>query len=271
MSSEIALLGQILNLASDENVRIDEFGSVVASSPQLAAQVLKVANSALYGMEGRITRLERAVVILGVPTVASIASSVLIANRTRGVQIGKLSGDALWLHSLEVGCGAQLISRCLSWPHDAEAYLAGLLHELGIVELAQEYGPEYCALVDRVTEAESSPETNLLTLELELCGETHGQRLARISKRWGFPTILCDSFSFHHAPTDAAEPAHAVASLVHAAHILTDGHSDGWSDHIHAPEEDQSFLDALGLGSEEIADVRTTLSEQIKELSQAYA
>jgi len=271
MNAEIALLGQILTLASDDNVLIEEFGSVVASSPQLAAQVVKVANSSLYGMEGRITRLERAVLILGVRTVASIASSVLVANQTKSIRIGKLTGNELWMHSLEVGCCAQLLCRCLSWPHDSEAYLAGLLHDLGLSLLSTDHGDAYASMLDGLRAREGAESKHITQVEQEQFGEDHGQRLARQARRWGFPPLLCDAFTHHHAPTDAADPAQAVASLVHAAHIVIHDHSEGWSDHARVEEDDSNFLISLGLDGDEIADVQITLAEQIKQLSSTFA
>ena len=267
MSAEIALLSQILTLSSDENVRIDEFGHVVASSPNLAAQVVKVANSALYGMEGKVTRLERAVLILGVRTVAAIASSVLVANQARSIQIGSLSGDALWMHSLETGACAELVARSLHWPHEAEAYLAGLLHDLGAQELFQEHGAAYSELLETARSA-GRP---LVERERELCGEDHGQRMQSLAERWGFPPVLCAAFACHHTPAEADSAGQAVATLVHAAHILVEQPAEGWTDHTADEETDAAFLESLGLDGDDIADIRATLEEKLKELASAFA
>lgn len=267
MSGEIALLGQILTLASDEHVRIDEFSTVVASSPSLAAQVVKVANSALYGMEGKVTRLERAMLILGVRTVAAIASSVLVANETRGLRIGSISGDALWMHSLETGACAELLARCLSWPHESEAYLAGLLHDLGTQQLFEEHGDAYAALLEKAPAGDRP----IVELEREQFGEDHGQRLERLATQWAFPSVLCAAFSHHHAPGAVSEPGQAVSALVHAAHILVEQPSEGWTDHAAHPEVDAAFLRGLGLSEDDIADVRATLEERLKDLAAAFA
>jgi len=267
MSSEIALLGQILTLADDENVRIDAFGRVVASSPQLSAQVVKVANSALYGMEGKITRLERAVLILGVRTVATIASSVLVASQARRIQIGPLAGEALWRHSLETGACAELLCRCLGWPHESEAYLAGLLHDLGTQELFLEFGAPYAEIVTLAcARGESQVEQ-----ERAFCGEDHGQRLAAVARRWGFPDVLCGAFAAHHESSTASNPAQAVAALVHAAHIVVDRPGGGWIDHPRNEEADARVLAALGLDEDDVADVRFTLVERLKELEAAFS
>jgi len=267
MSAEIALLGRILTLATEEQVSIEEFGRVVASSPALSAQVVRVANSALYGMEGRITRLERAILILGVRTAAATASSVLMSSKLRAVRIGPVSGDALWMHSLEIGACAELLARCLGWPHEAEAYLAGLLHDLGMQELFQEHGASYA---DVLTQARATDGDQLL-LERALCGEDHGMRLERVARQAGFPAVLCDSFACHHDPLQAGGAAQAVASLVHASHIVVDPALAGWSDHARDAEHDAAALARLGLSSDDVADVRATLDERLKDLITAFA
>jgi len=90
VSIELALLGQILMLAEDEHTSSATLSMTVANSPMLAANVVRVSNSALYGMEGRVARLERAVLVLGVRTVASIASTVLARGLLDVEQVGAL-------------------------------------------------------------------------------------------------------------------------------------------------------------------------------------
>ena len=122
MSTELVLLGEILQLASDSGCNLDTFGEKVATSPKVTAEVVRVSNSALYGMEGKINRLERAVLILGMRTVADIASALLVAARMKNMDVGELRGDAIWTHSLEIGVCAQLVARSLGLPLESEAY-----------------------------------------------------------------------------------------------------------------------------------------------------
>ena len=123
MSEELVLLGELLRRSDDAHASLDDFLARVAGFRQLADEVVRVANSELYSMPGKITRLERAVLILGRDAVASIASG-LIAARVFAEE------PARWEHSLTVALCAQEVARCLELEADHEIYRAGLLHEL---------------------------------------------------------------------------------------------------------------------------------------------
>ncbi len=264
---EFALLGQILELANDEEVVLEHFGRVVAQSPTLAVKVVKVANSALYGMEGRITRLERAVLILGVRAVASIASSVLATGRMRGARLGSLRSDALWLHSLETGACAELAARCLGLPHEAEAYLAGLLHDMGLLEMQEKYGKPWTQLFERSI----GESVALEVLEQEAFGTTHAALLASKAKEWGFPEKLRDAIGGHHDPALAPESARPITSMVRIAHILVADPTGGCKDNAPNAEADTAVLTQLGLGEDDVTDIRSTLSERLKNLTAVFA
>jgi hypothetical protein len=128
MSGELALLDRLLRLSSDPAVRVEDFERCVAASPRLAAEVVRIANSPLHGMEGRIRELQRAVLILGVAPVTAIAAAVLVRRALCTSERGA-PGEALWIHSLEVAVCGEEIARCLDLRVGPEAYLVGLLHE----------------------------------------------------------------------------------------------------------------------------------------------
>jgi HD-like signal output (HDOD) protein len=266
MSAELVLLGEILSLARDPDVSLEEFGAKVATSPHLASEVVRVSNSALYGMEGRVHRLERAVLILGIRSVSSIASAILVGERLKAASIGGLSGDALWMHSLETGVCAQLLARSLDLPLEGEAYLAGLLHDLGILELHEEHGAPYGALVDRVREQA----LDLVAQERETFGVDHAQRLLERTRVWGFPDLLQQSVGHHHAPEHADPRARPIAALIHAAHVLIEIPVREWKDHVPSAV-DGDALAALGLTTDDVADVLEELGERTKEIAAVFA
>lgn len=138
MTRELALLGRIVALSRDRHVRLEDFERSVAASPQLAAEVVRVADSALYGMEGRIHQLQRAVLILGVETVSEIAAAIVAHRRLRASPLEPAAAQAVWTHSLQIGVGSQLIARQLGLRLETEAYVAGLFHELGPLDLQRE-------------------------------------------------------------------------------------------------------------------------------------
>ncbi len=261
MSIELSLLGQILNLARDPEVEIEAFAERIASSPRLSAEIVRVANSALYGMEGRIQELERALLILGVQTVTGIASSILAGDSMKGAHLGAINGNQLWMHSLETGICAQLIARCLALPLESEAYLAGLLHDLGMLDLHEAEPERYPALLERGAR-QNLP---LADLEAQVLGTTHAERLGEAMRVWGFPDSLREAAAAHHDPERASDSGRTLAALIEAAHAIVEDPVSGWQDAAIEPHEGGALLSDLGLLPEDIADVRRELQERLKE------
>ena len=258
MSAELALLGKVLQLAGDPETEIQDFVNTVGQSPSLAARVVQVSNSALYGMEGRVQRLDRGVLIPGVDTVAGIATSVVVAGRAKRVKIPGLPADALWLHSLVTGICAEILARSLGLPVHREAYLAGLLHDLGIIELYEQEGTRYADLVVGARQSRCP----LHQLERENLGRTHGELLAESADEWGLPEPLRLAIGFHDRPSDAPEQSRTLASLLLASHALTQELS-GWSDD---PPDGaaQAGLEGLGIELADLEDLRDLVAEKLK-------
>ncbi len=121
MNPDPSLLGDLLRLAADPTPSLDECRSRLDAVPMAASEILRVGNSELCGMQGRIHRLDRAVHVLGVRTVAEIATWIWVEHDTRG-------GMERWEHALAVGTCGRMLARRLELGCDLDAGLAGLLH-----------------------------------------------------------------------------------------------------------------------------------------------
>jgi HD-like signal output (HDOD) protein len=115
------LLGEVLRMAEDPHGSLDECRALLEAAPLAASGILRVGNSDLCGLPGRIHRLDRVVHILGVRSVAEIATWIQVEHSTRG-------GLERWDHALAVGTCARLLARHLELRCDLDAGLAGLLH-----------------------------------------------------------------------------------------------------------------------------------------------
>jgi HD-like signal output (HDOD) protein len=256
---DFAALAEILRLSRDPDLCVEELVQSVSRAPALAAEVVRIAGSPAYLRGGRIDRLDRAVLILGARTVAEIATAITTTARARGRAIGTREPDALWLHSLSIGVGAELAGRCIGAPCAADAHVVGLLHDLGSLELHDEHGEEYASLVARAR-AEAVP---LERLERQELGCTHGEQIARRLRAGGAPEVLCDALAAHDDPLAAAPQARMTAALVHAAHVIAGGETSPWTDLPHEPAHDR-FLASLGLFADDATDVAWLLCERVK-------
>lgn len=121
MNPTPALLGELLRVARDPAGSLDHCRGLLEDAPIAASEVVRVANSGLYGMPGRIHRLDRAVHVLGMRAVAEIATWLWVEHATRG-------GLERWEHALAIGTCARLLAQRLELACDLDAGLAGLLH-----------------------------------------------------------------------------------------------------------------------------------------------
>ena len=134
MTGELEPLREILRLADDPEVCVSDLIDAVERVPSLGADVARVANSAYYGMQGRSRGVEKLTLILGCRAVAEIATALIVARRIRRAEPDRLRSEARWLHCLSVAITARLLSARLELDIESEAYVAGLLHGLGVVD-----------------------------------------------------------------------------------------------------------------------------------------
>ena len=261
MSHELALLGRLVRLARDPRGRLEELEQCIAASPRLAQETVRVAGSALYGMEGRVHQLTRALLILGAENVSSIAALVLARGQLRGSRIGPIGGDALWAHSLEIAACSQLVARLLGLQFETEAFLVGLLHELGMLDLHRQHGARYAELIRRV-----QPVSPLEQVEACILGDTHAQRIASLMQTWEFPELLRHAAEFQHQPRAAPESARPLAAVLGAAHAIAAQGSPGFCDAA-ASDDCRAALADLDLYPDDVADLRAELMERMKLLT----
>src|SRR6266704_4794029 len=107
---------------------------IVAHDPALATRILKVVNSAFYGLPGQIGSVERAIVLLGLNAIKNIAVAASLGQLFRGIKLtDKFTAKDLWTHCIAVGVAARELARQMKVPIADEAFLAGLIHDTGIL------------------------------------------------------------------------------------------------------------------------------------------
>lgn len=214
MSPDLARIGRVLRLGHDPGLRVEALQAELESCAGLAPEIERLAQSRLYGMPGQMRRLDRAILILGSRTVAEIAASALVAQGLMRLQIGILAGSALLRHSLEIAIGAQFGAYQRGIDLEREAYLAGLVHDLGICAMHAAHGERYAAVVTRAI-CERRP---LAQLERDHFGTTHAECLAETVSGWDLPRPLSFGIPPKLDRPAESQPARTLAALIQSAH-----------------------------------------------------
>lgn len=209
---------KVLQLLNDAGSSSHDLARIIASDQALTAKILRLANSAYYGVSRRITTVNDAVTILGF---SALKSLILIATAYGAVSqslmgYGLKAGE-LWQHSLLT---AEL-SRCLAektlFAQPDEAFTAGLLHDIGKVALNQLALPEIYRAV-KLSENQSIP---LHEAELAILGFHHGTVGGHLGDKWNLPGVLCEAIAQHHTPSLTAP--HQLSATVALANALALG------------------------------------------------
>lgn len=261
---------QLLSLLYDPEVAIDRVLSSLKAEPALAARVLKVANSPFYRLSGSVGTLDRAVALLGLTAIRGIAAAGCLDKLTPNRSGGAFDPERFRLHSLAVGCAAQQLSRAAGAGVDGEAFMAGLLHDIGILLLVKA-APERMASFKPV---QTDDPQAALADEQQHLGATHLDGATVLAQAWQLPAWLQHAVAAHHAP--APEPgarltgAEALPALLalanHAAHEAGFGL---WPSCALLPRPD--VLSSLGLGSDQLLAQIQALPETIHALGGSAA
>ncbi len=186
---------RILCLTSDLETDSRQLEGVIDRDPTLVAHLLHRANSAQFSVSGQVSTIHRAAVILGTRRLRSIA--VLLSMQ--GVYGRSKLGQSVWEHCLAVALASRELAPHCSVRDSEEAFVAGLLHDIGKSVLDRCLPGEYADLVSSA----GTGSLDLLEVEQERLGIDHAQVGAEMARHWGLPVHLEEAIRLHHAPSEA--------------------------------------------------------------------
>lgn len=179
-------------VAGNSRTSADEVTKVLVGDQVIAAKILKLANASMFGQGGKISSINRAVVLLGNRAIESLAFSYSAVNSLKGFKTGNtFPRDKFWRHSMAVATVARVVAEKIRYPTPEEAFLVGLLHDMGQLVLCQ-INPENYAEV-----LKAGPDS-FLSKEKELYDVTHPKICATLLTQWHLPEVIHDAVSSHH-------------------------------------------------------------------------
>lgn len=205
---------RLLSLLCDPDVESEAIRTCLRGEPALSARVLKVANSPFYRQAGQIGTIDRAVQLLGLSAIRGIAAAGCL-DRAAPPRAGQAyDPERFRRHSLAVACAAQQLSRAARAGVDSEAFIAGLLHDIGVLLLTKAAPAAMARFVPPDREAADGA----LEAERRHFGADHAQSAGVLVEAWGLPVWLHDTLAAHHAPPAATgQGLAALPALLHLA------------------------------------------------------
>ena len=252
---------QVLQLTQDPDVSIKDIVQVMGRDPILAAKVLKVAN---LSVPQEVPSLSKAVVILGMRRVSTLALGVSLSATFGQVHSQSECLDGVWRRSLYSALAGRMLSAETRAALDDEAFLGGLFQDVGILGILATLGQEYEDLLAGVEDHEW-----LVDAERDALGTDHACVGAAMAEAWSMPQQLVTSIACHHYPENALQADQPMTRLVWAsrvaANVLLSEDTDG------AVYVASSALGAhFGLGSAQLQDLLKRLAREAEKLAELF-
>jgi two-component system, cell cycle response regulator len=201
---------EVIELCRREDVHMDKLARTICKDPALALKVLKTVNSAQYALRGKVTTISHALVLLGINTVKTLTLGFTLVGSLRDVKGTSYDPTPIWRRSLLSAFAARSTSMRVGGEDHEEAFLAGLLQDLGILALIQVLGSPYVELL-RVSGENSGKLAELERKHLKLDHTEVGEALAR---KWGLPDQLLMPIRYHESPDEAPAEGRKTARIV---------------------------------------------------------
>jgi len=206
-------------LLNDPKAGTKELGALIAQDAPITAKVLRIANSAYYGMAEPCVSTEQAAAVLGMRVLRNVLTQAAVINQFAHLRgVNGFDIDEIWRHSIATGhvC-ATLAKRCKTPLNltPEEFYVCGLLHDLGKIVMLSSLGEDYIKVIQQAKQ-DGVP---LQRAEDTEFGFNHTDVGSVVATRWNLPEDVARAIQFHHGPREAVEND-PVVSLVANANLL---------------------------------------------------
>lgn len=256
------ITAKIISVVDDPKSTAKDLHDIIKNDPALATKILKVVNSAFYGLPGQVSDIDRAIILLGLSAVKNIAISASICRLFSIVKISdRFSARDIWKHSIAVAVTArQLCSIIGKKTLVEEAFLAGLIHDLGLLIERQAFLEQLLEVINIAAKEEK----DFCEAEMEAMGADHQVLGCALTAKWKFPRSLQTVVGYHHKIDKLSPENRMLPRLVYIADTFCSQERIGF--HISACNQQltDEVLSEAGLNKADLDEIRELLPEYIQ-------
>ncbi len=255
---------KLLLLMDDPDINVAQIEAILGQDPGLMANILKLANSAYFGMPSKVGSIKQAVLILGLKRLVQIViASCVSAIMDKPVTGYDLPPGDLWYHSIGVSVAAEGLMKELKIKTVEEIFTAALLHDVGKLVVGEFIDHDFEKMKNSLSEGMSFEEA-----EKTVLGTNHAEVGARILQQWSLPPAIVKAVRWHHSPESADSPD-TMLDVIHVANVLClmIGVGVGRDGLQYQPSEE--VVERLGLESYHLEKVASQVLAWVNELSDA--
>jgi HD-like signal output (HDOD) protein len=251
---------QIIATVEDPKSSAGHLNKIISHDPSLSARILKVVNSAFYGVPGQVGSVERALVLLGMNAVKNLAVSASLGQLFRGAKLGEgYTAKDLWTHCISVGVCARELARKCGYPAHEEFFLAGLIHDVGILVELQTW-PEKLQTVCSTVKKTGA---DFCETERQILGVDHQALGMGLAEHWRFTTPCQQAAGYHHNPSELPEGDHTFVNVIYVADTICCQVGKGFTLTARSRAIDPAVLSKLNLDEAAVQEMKTSLPEKL--------
>jgi HD-like signal output (HDOD) protein len=267
---EISTLPQValrvMEVANDPDSGAADLKEVMEGDAALSARILRCVNSSAYATRTKITNLQQAIAYLGLKQIRNMAMTASVSDLfKKDEQVGSYRRLDLWRHLVSVGICARLIALRRKLRDFEDAFLAGLLHDIGIILEDQHVHTAFCRMIGALDQ-----EHALTVVEQKELGFDHTQLGGRVADSWNFPEAVRAAIRYHHASVSYRGEAVNLVRCVEVANLLctlTGAPSIG----LKLVRVSQPALAALSLTREDITVLAADLKDELAQNASLFS
>jgi HD-like signal output (HDOD) protein len=264
LASLPAIFFEISEALGDPRSSSSYMADIISKDVAISARLLRMVNTPFYGFPGRIDSLSRAVTIIGVEQLVSLAQGISVITAFEGIPKDLLDLKGFWLHSIMCGTLARLLASHHGIANDERFFVAGLLHDIGRLVVLRNL-PERA--LEPLQACRVKPQS-VTQAEMEFWGTTHSEIGADLMRAWKLPQFLEHLLRYHHSPS--VSPVMLESAIVHAADFMANALGTGRSGDLYVPRLDKAAWELLSVTPERFRRLALEAENQSHQIMEAF-
>ena len=246
----------------DPNSNFDELASIIETDPEITLRVLKLANSAYYGLKNNVYSVHQACVMLGLRIIGEIIMAAGTSSLfSRSLEAYRMTPKGLWQHSLAVAIGSRKIAKVVRPELANEAFLSGLFHDVGKFILDDQIFSRNDSFKKFLGDDQSSH----FKVEKQILGFDHSEIASELCRRWKFPLQVTNAVRHHHsAPQDLDNE---LTLILYTADNLSKRNDNGNGSGGQPHPIDDKVMEFLAMEENDLTHIMSTVNESVNQIS----
>lgn len=255
---------QIVNVLNDTKSSASHLAEVVGNDPGLSAILLRMVNSAFYGLPSKVSSVTRAIALIGGNELSTLAMGISVIRYFKDIPPEMFDMKLFWMHSIAVGVLARVLAHRKVSLSEEELFIGGLLHDIGRLIVYKEF-PLTAAFAIRQARERRVP---LYRMERELFKYDHSTVAGLLLEKWNFPKPLLQMIKHHHNPVGS--PRALEASIINISTIIATALKLGYGGESLVPAFNGKVWDGIDLSPSVLSPSIKQADRQVGEILQAF-